>query len=203
MKKFLSKKPVMISFIVLAVVMIAVYIGILARPVSYGFAYNYKDYNEDTKTKSSYSMVINSNKVMTQTMVEETEEETTKEVVELWIYQDGDRIQVLGVKEYVSSTEMTAEELKAANKFALTEEAYNEIIEGIEKTKTESPELYEEAKEEMAQFGTFQVDMGSEENPQIFKNTQAIAFTVVHGLVTIALVAGAVLSVVFVVSKKK
>jgi len=39
MKKFLKKKPVMITFIALAVVMLIVYIGMLVRPVAIGFTY--------------------------------------------------------------------------------------------------------------------------------------------------------------------
>ena len=41
MKKFLRKKPVMIAFIIAAIVFLAVEIGILVRPVSYGLNYVY------------------------------------------------------------------------------------------------------------------------------------------------------------------
>lgn len=40
MKKFLSKLPVMIVFVVLAVAVLGLYIGMLARPVSYGMTYS-------------------------------------------------------------------------------------------------------------------------------------------------------------------
>lgn len=39
MKKFLGKKPVMITFLALAVVMLVVYIGMLVRPVAIGMTY--------------------------------------------------------------------------------------------------------------------------------------------------------------------
>lgn len=41
MKKFLSKLPVMIVCLSLVVVGLAVYIYMLARPVSYGMTYTY------------------------------------------------------------------------------------------------------------------------------------------------------------------
>ena len=43
MKKFFGKKPVMITFVALAVVMLVVYIGMLARPVAVGFSYSEKE----------------------------------------------------------------------------------------------------------------------------------------------------------------
>ena len=39
MKKFFGKLPVMITFIVLAVIMTVAYIGLLVRPVAIGFTY--------------------------------------------------------------------------------------------------------------------------------------------------------------------
>ena len=45
MKKFLSKLPVMITFVALAVVMLVAYIGLLVRPVAVGFTYKGKTEN--------------------------------------------------------------------------------------------------------------------------------------------------------------
>ncbi|MBE5741264.1 MAG: hypothetical protein E7351_01880 [Clostridiales bacterium] len=42
MKKFLKKKPVMITFIVLAVLMLVFYIGMMVRPVAWWMDYSYK-----------------------------------------------------------------------------------------------------------------------------------------------------------------
>jgi len=43
MKKFLGKKPVMITFIAVAVVLLVAYIGMLVRPVAIGFNYTQKE----------------------------------------------------------------------------------------------------------------------------------------------------------------
>lgn len=59
MKKFLSKKPVMITFIVLAVLFLAIYIGLLVRPVSVGMSYSGKEGNKtyEYQIKSSKKYV--------------------------------------------------------------------------------------------------------------------------------------------------
>ena len=59
MKKFLSKKPVMITFIVLAVLFLAVYIGLLVRPISVGMSYTHKtdDGKVTLQIKSSKKLI--------------------------------------------------------------------------------------------------------------------------------------------------
>lgn len=49
-KKFFSNKVVMIGSIVLALTMIGLYIGLLARPISYGMTYKGTLYEGSTKT---------------------------------------------------------------------------------------------------------------------------------------------------------
>ena len=53
MKKFLKKKPVMIAFVVVAVIMIAVYIGMLVRPIAVGFTYR----GQHSNTYGSYTYI--------------------------------------------------------------------------------------------------------------------------------------------------
>lgn len=67
MKKFLGKKPVWITFLAVAVVLLVVYIGMLVRPVAIGFTYKGKvdlglgDKTEvSIKVKNGSEVVLNS-----------------------------------------------------------------------------------------------------------------------------------------------
>jgi len=75
MKKFFGKKPVMITFIALAVVMLVVYIGMLVRPVAVGFTYKGEvESYSGKKVETSIKIKNGSEFVMTQ----EGEDESIK-----------------------------------------------------------------------------------------------------------------------------
>ena len=57
MKKFLGKLPVMLTFVVVAVLVLGVYIGLLARPVATGMTYSYTmDKDEVSKSEGMASI---------------------------------------------------------------------------------------------------------------------------------------------------
>jgi len=208
MKKFLKKKPVMIAFVIAAVVMIAVYIGMLVRPISYGFNYTYKE----TYENSSVTVKCNfkNDKVIRITEKSTTEEGSAKMVTDFWTYRDGDTVYIIGTKKFVSNTEYTDAELEEDNEndFYITSKAEYEVaIENIKEAKEKGETEYKIAlglntKSSIKGIGLFKIqEEGDEET--VFKNTQAIIFTVVHGVVTVAVVVFAALSVVAVVKSKK
>ena len=86
MNKFLKKKPVMITFCVLAVLMLIFYIGMLVRPVAIGM--NYKGKTTVGLTKVDTTIKINNGKKLTKT-TKNTETEhyyfvKGREIVILW-----------------------------------------------------------------------------------------------------------------------
>ncbi len=57
MKKFLGKLPVMLTFVIVAVLVLGVYIGLLARPVATGMTYSYTmDKDEVSKSEEMASI---------------------------------------------------------------------------------------------------------------------------------------------------
>lgn len=72
MKKFLKKKPVMITFCVLAALMLIFYIGMMVRPVAIGMSY------KTERDGVEVSLKFNSTKKLTMTMSEDGEEESIK-----------------------------------------------------------------------------------------------------------------------------
>ena len=209
MKKFLSKKPVMITFIVLAVVMIAFYIGMMVRPVSYGMNYVSKSSLAGVESTTKYK--ANSDKTMRLTSITEKNDKIDlKAVVDFWIYRDGDTIYLIGEKKYISGIEdgkkASKDDIKEANEHVMSKDDYKKVVESLDKAKEEGEiafaaaltlngvdvALYDIGIYEAKTFG------GSEA-----KCSGAIVFTVVGAVVVVALVTVASLSVVFTVKGKK
>lgn len=77
MKKFLGKKPVMITFVALAIVMLVVYIGLLVRPVAVGFTYKGEITNPmDPTQKMEVSVKFKSSKKAEMAVKGESETDT-------------------------------------------------------------------------------------------------------------------------------
>ncbi len=209
MKKFLSKKPVMIAFIVAAVVFLAVYIGMLVRPVSYGF--NYTNKTTDEGVTSIEKINIKSDKVMRMTSIEKQKgKDDTKSVVDAWIYRDGNKIYMVGVKEYVDVTDMDPVEAEMMKEFMpeVTKDDYNKVVDALkdakEKGATEYAVALASSTIEMGEVGLFKFgedDKDTKDIDESYTNNQAIVFTIVHGVVTLALMAFAGLAVFYKVKK--
>ena len=186
MKKFLSKLPVMIVFVVLAVAVLGLYIGMLARPVSYGMTYSGAIPMDPAseETIDSEMKFINSRIVI----VEATMSDGT-ESMRMWYLRDGNKIITLG---YVASDDSTSG-------YDMTEEDYNTAVEQYFSATEEEKTAMIEMLGGYAEINAF--TMGDE--TASLTCTGAIVFAVIMGVVEIALIAFAVLSVVFFVLKKK
>lgn len=201
MKKFLQKKPVMISFVVAAVLFLAVYIGMLVRPISYGYNYTHKE--TEGEVTSIGKINVKSNKVLRNTLItKEKGKDDEKQVVDCWVYVDGSRVMFVGYKEVIEAKETMKEYINAN---LMTKEDYKKKAEELSKLSDEEFNAAFKAAEAVGMgydFGIYKLEVGDGENAEIYKNNQAIAFTVVHGIVTLALVAFAGLSVFCVIKKK-
>lgn len=116
MKKFLSKKSTKILFIILTIVLTAVYVYMLVRPISYGMTYK----NETTAlgiTTTREATFLSSKKMKVTT----TTGSSTK-TVEQWIYCQGGKVVV------VDPTGVMTEELY--NMAVDTQEERDALIKG-------------------------------------------------------------------------
>ena len=188
MKKFLRKKPVMIAFIIAAIVFLAVEIGILVRPVSYGLNYVYN--SGDGIVKFS----IRSDSTARVTITEDEE----KTILEMWIYRDGHDIKTMGIKKYISITGATKAEIEDANKHCKTRDKYKAEVEELKELKKNDENAYTLAMAFAQEFGIFEAKMGDE----VAKCPQAIVFVSVHGAVTLALFIVAGMAIAYSVKKK-
>ena len=176
----------MIVFVVLAVAVLGLYIGMLARPVSYGMTYSGAIPMDPAseETIDSEMKFINSRIVI----VEATMSDGT-ESMRMWYLRDGNKIITLG---YVASDDSTSG-------YDMTEEDYNTAVEQYFSATEEEKTAMIEMLGGYAEINAF--TMGDE--TASLTCTGAVVFAVIMGVVEIALIAFAVLSVVFFVLKKK
>lgn len=109
-KKFFAKLPVMIVAVVIAVAGLAIYIGLLARPVSTGMAYSFtQTLTEEDGVQGGatieYKIIFNGNKANIVYSYEAGEEKGEQESGEIWTLRNGNKILLL-----TSSQDMTQEE---------------------------------------------------------------------------------------------
>lgn len=113
-KKFFAKLPVMIVAVVIAVAGLAIYIGLLARPVSTGMAYSItQTLTEEDGVQGGatieYKIIFNGNKANIVYSYEAGEEKGEQESGEFWTLRNGNKILLL-----TSSQDKTQEEYDAA-----------------------------------------------------------------------------------------
>ena len=190
MKKFLSKMPVMIVFLSLAVVGLVFYIVMLARPVSYGMTYtwNHVVTEEDASTfgevgtEVNMSIKIKNDRKMILTMNTENDGEQ----IETWIIRNGNKF--IMIPEGVSS-----------------EKEYEALVEALKANKDEWNALWSGEGEGMPVFNvnafSIKVDFyGVDINMTC---TGAIVFASVFGVIEVALITFAILSIIFFTKSNK
>ena len=192
MKKFFGKLPVMITFVALAVVMAAAYIGLLVRPAAIGFAYKGEADFFETGKKQEVSMTFRNNKVARTTI----QGEEDKVVVDVWVYRDGNYVIQGGIKEVIEADESTKAMLEYAK---MSEDDYKDMVKSIEEMKEKDEKAYEEALKEEIEINAFKMTIGEDE----FKCTGSVVFAIVGGIVELVLLAGAGLSVFYFIKGKK
>ena len=191
MKKFLSKMPVMIVFLSLAVVGLVFYIVMLARPVSYGMTYtwNHVVTEEETSTfgveagtEISYSIKIKNDRKMEQSIIQED----NGEPIEVWIIRNGNKF--IMIPAGVSS-----------------EEEYEALVEALKADKKEWDALWSGEGEGMPVFdvNAFSIKVDFNGVDINMTCTGAIVFASVFGVIEVALITFAVLATVFYIKNRK
>ena len=189
MKKFLSKMPVMIVFLSLALVGLVFYIVMLARPVSYGMTYSYSHvvteedaalFGEEVGTEINMDIKIKNDKKM-----EMTTFATSGETAECWLIRNGNKFVIIpegtgNEEEY----DTAVEGLKA------DEEAWNAVWNG----EAGMPVFEVNAFGMKANLSGIDIDLTC---------TGAIVFASIWGVVEVALITFGVLSLVFFLKDRK
>ena len=190
MKKFLSKMPVMIVFLSLAVVGLVFYIVMLARPVSYGMTYTWNHvvteadasiFGQEVGSEINYSLKILNDRKMEQSIIQENDGEP----IEVWIIRNENKF--IMIPEGVSSEEYEAqlEALKA------DKDEWNALWAG----EGEGMPVFEvNAFGMKANFSEIDIDLTC---------TGAIVFASIWGVVEVALITFGVLSLVFFLKDRK
>lgn len=189
MKKFLSKLPVMIVFLVLSVACLGVYIGLLARPVSYNMAYtlnititeeNQEVYGEPvgTEIKGSYKVVDDTRM---QSVMQTGEQEA--EEIEMRIIRNGNKILLIPI--------------------TMTDEEYNQFVEEAKADEEQWNATWNDEANNPLIMTVNAFKMQSEVLPDDLVCNGAIVFAVVFGVFELALIVFAVLSVIFYIKGKK
>lgn len=197
MKKFLSKMPVMIVLLVVAVAVLGLYIGMLARPVSYGMTYAYsKTISEEDATLDTppagttvsveFEIVSDERAYMTMGTYSGIDMQEIKTSV--WIIRNGDKIAL------ITST--------------MTEEEYRQGVDALKADEAEWKAFWENADGSnpiITNVSAFKMTMPSDtgEEPMSMTCDGAIVFAVIMGVVEVALIAFAVISTIFFVKAKK
>lgn len=196
MKKFLSKLPVMIVLLVLAVAILGLYIGMLVRPVSYGMTYAYtetiseEDATLDTPAGTTVSVefeiVSDERAYMTAGTYSGIDMQEIKTSV--WIIRNGDKIAI------IMNT--------------MTEEEYRQSVDALKANEEEWNAFWENGDNSsviVRDVNAFKMTMPADpgEEPMSMTCDGAIVFAVIMGVVEVALIAFAVISTIFFVKAKK
>ena len=184
MKKFLSKMPVMIVFLSLAVVGLVFYIVMLARPVSYGMTYSITETAtaEDVGSMTGSDIQVgdeitakikfkNDTRATLTTIIEDSEN-----AIDMWVYRQGNKVAIIGPTLQIS------------------EEEYDQYVEQLK------------ANEEMFNMSAVEINafrMTGEGETEDLVCNGAIVFAVVWGVVEVALITFGALSLVFFLKNRK
>lgn len=187
MKKFLSMTPVMAVLLVLALGGLGLYIGLLARPVSYGMPYTYSQtiegtgYEEVDGQKQNVTINFESDEKATLKM------EMNGEVSErtYWTVRNGNKVWFVA----------------DANSF--TYDQFKEAIKEIKADANEWDAIWSEDSSDIQIFHVNAFEISSNLSPDTFKCTGAIVFAAVWGAIEVALIVFAALSLTFYLKGKK
>lgn len=187
MKKFLSMTPVMAVLLVLALGGLGLYIGLLARPVSYGMPYTYSQtlegtgYEEVDGQRQNVTINFESDEKAVLKM------EMNGEVSELtyWTVRNGNKVWFVA----------------DANSF--TYEQFKEAIKEIKADANEWDAIWSEDSSDIQILHVNAFEISSNLSPDTFKCTGAIVFAAVWGAIEVALIVFAALSLNFYLKGKK
>ena len=192
MKKFLSKMPVMAVLLVLALGGLGLYIGLLARPVSYGMPYTYSQTLEGTGYEEvdgqTQVMTINFKSGKQVTMFNKIGEESGS--MDFWYVQNGNKVWLVSPVEE-----------------SITEEEFDQFIELLKADKEEWDAVWSDTSGDIMLFSinAFNLSfLGLNEYGDVdLTCTGAIVFAAVWGVIEVALIVFAALSLNFYLKGKK
>ena len=187
MKKFLSMTPVMAVLLVLALGGLGLYIGLLARPVSYGMDYTYSQTLEGTGYEEvdgqEQNVTINFESDEKATLKMEMNGEVSERTY--WTVRNGNKVWFVA----------------DANSF--TYDQFKEAIKEIKADANEWDAIWSEDSNDIQIFHVNAFEISSNLSPDTFKCTGAIVFAAVWGAIEVALIAVAALSLTFYLKGKK
>ena len=187
MKKFLSMFPVMVALLVLALGGRGLYIGLLARPVSYGMPYTYSQTIEGTGNEEVDGQTQNVTINFKSDEKAVLKMEMNGEVSELtfWTVRNGNKVWFV------------------ADANSLTYEQFKEAIKAIKAEANEWDAIWSEDSSDIQIFHVNAFEISSNSSPDTLKCKGAIVFAAVWGVVEVALIAVAALSLTFYLKGKK
>lgn len=187
MKKFLSMTPVMAVLLVLALGGLGLYIGLLARPVSYGMPYTYSQTIEGTGYEEvdgqTQNVTINFESDEKATLKMEMNGEVSERTY--WTVRNGNKVWFVA----------------DANSF--TYEQFKEAIKEIKADANEWDAIWSEDSSDIQIFHVNAFEISSNLSPDTFKCTGAIVFAAVWGAIEVTLIVFAALSLTFYLKGKK
>ena len=190
MKKILSMFPVMVALLVLALGGLGLYIGLLARPVSYGMPYTYSQTLEGTGYEEvdgqTQVMTINFKSGKQVTMFNKIGEESGS--MDFWYVQNGNKVWLVSPVEE-----------------SITEEEFDQFIEALKADKKEWDAVWNGEGQDLQilQINAFEISSVDGSSDQTLKCTGAIVFAAVWGAIEVALIVFAALSLTFYLKGKK
>lgn len=184
-KSYIQKKSIMIALIVFALFFVALYIGVLARPISYGMAYSgdVSEIQQETENIKG-SITIKSNKKMTV----KSSMKGSEFSLDFWIIVNGNKIGLVGL----------ATNFPGFESMYVSEEKYNSFVDKLKSDENAWNNYWAEGSGNYIEANAFKLG----DSEMKLTNNGAIAFAVVMGIVTVAVVVMAGLSInLFVKSK--
>ncbi len=204
MKNFMKKLPVMITFVALAVVWLVVYIGLQVRPIAYGNAYKHTETKDKVTTETYYT--LNTDNTASIRTIETDFSSSYESEYTVWYIKEGKYVVIGYIAEETKTDRMQFKTFEEFEKFVED----NKILD-----KDAIEENYKKSGGYMftitstaftAQICQYGYDYELDDYKQSVRNTKnygTIAFSVVGGIVVLALIAGAVVSVLFYIKDRK
>ena len=182
-KGIMKKQTVMIILLVVALFFTALYIGVLARPISYGMAYS-GSIAVEGETSIDTTIKFKNSEVMVISASGEEQGEKVEMEVEFFIITNGNKVMPVGIKGDGTGDTMTQEE-------------YDAIVAGLKANKEAWDAMW--VSDEVATINAFSMSSAGES----MTCNGAIAFAVVMGVVTVVSIIFAGLSLNLYIKDRK
>ena len=196
MKNFLQKKSIMTTLIVLSVLLLAFYIFMLVRPISYGMNYIYvpsaQEIEESGESGNVIVKVLNDKEVLFSTKTADSKAETEISITfTLWYIRNGNKI-------YTNTTDF--------NKTSLdSEEAFNNFVNELKQNETTWESIWDSNTTSgyLIELNAFKAKLTISGESHDMNNNGIIWFVVLVGIIEIALITFTILSIIWCYKSKK